>query len=157
MLFSSLVRSNLECCRQVRTPQYVAHIKHIERIQKIFMLYLSYQTHNAKSCLAAYEECVRYFNLMSLRNRRLLLDHKYKNWYQDRQWSRGLSFSVNTWKIWECILWYFSSLYFDNYFKVNDCFSLMQLNSIIFIPSTSILLLQYPQLHTKANFSYGRI
>jgi hypothetical protein len=74
LLYQSLVRSGLEYCSQVWSPQYDVHIKRIERIQKRFLWHISYQGHKAKE-LPSYENRLVHFKINSLQERRLLLDH----------------------------------------------------------------------------------
>jgi hypothetical protein len=76
LLYKLLVRSGLEYCSQVWSPQYDVYIQRIERIQKRFLWHLSYQNNKAKQ-LPSYKDRLNYFRLSSLRERRLLLDQTF--------------------------------------------------------------------------------
>lgn len=72
-LFNALVRSNLEYCSQVWNPFYQVHKDRIERVQKKFLYHLAFGDGRARY-LSSYEARLKHYGIMSLTNRRKLLD-----------------------------------------------------------------------------------
>lgn len=75
-MFNSLVRSSLEYCSVVWTPYYDVHKRRLESIQKRFLWHLSFQCGKAKQ-LPSYNSRLCHFKLLSLDNRRQMLDHLF--------------------------------------------------------------------------------
>lgn len=73
IMYNSLVRSHLEYCSVVWSPEYKVHIKRIERLQKRFLWHLTYASNMGKN-LNSYQERLKYFGLVSLEKRRVMLD-----------------------------------------------------------------------------------
>lgn len=77
MLYNSLVRSILEYCSVVWRPHYATHSLRLERIQKRFVWHLMYSCGISKKKLSSYRRRLSHFNVMSLENRRILLDMSF--------------------------------------------------------------------------------
>lgn len=76
ILYNSLVRSTLEYCCQVWSPFYDVHKNRIERIQKRFLNHLTFCSYK-KRTLRSYSSRLNYFKILSLNNRRKLLDMSF--------------------------------------------------------------------------------
>ncbi|XP_022817120.1 uncharacterized protein LOC111349980 isoform X1 [Spodoptera litura] len=72
-LYNSYVRSQLEYCSVVWSPQYNVHQVRVERIQKRFLRHLTFASGLHKS-LVSYSERLRHFRMDRLTVRRKLLD-----------------------------------------------------------------------------------
>lgn len=75
-IFNSIVRSGLEYCSVVWTPFYEVHKRRLESVQKRFLWHLSYHCNMAR-ILTSYSSRLKHFKLMSLENRRVILDHLF--------------------------------------------------------------------------------
>lgn len=75
-VFNSLVRSGLEYGSVVWSPLYEIHKQRLESIQRKFLYHLSYQCKLAKR-LPTYETRLEYFKLLSLEDRRKVLDFMF--------------------------------------------------------------------------------
>ena len=75
-IFNSIVRSDLEYCSVVWTPFYEIHKSRIESVQKRFLWHLSYHCNMVKK-LTSYSSRLKHFKLISLDNRRIILDHLF--------------------------------------------------------------------------------
>jgi hypothetical protein len=73
LLYNSLVRSILEYCTVVRRPHFATHTLRLERLQKRFVSNLAYRNGIHKK-IRSYEKRMHYFKIISLENRRNLLD-----------------------------------------------------------------------------------
>jgi hypothetical protein len=73
LLFNSLVRSLIEYCSVVWRPHYATHSLKLERLQRKFVSYLSYSVGISKT-VRSYKKRLQHFKLISLDNRRELLD-----------------------------------------------------------------------------------
>lgn len=71
-MYFAYVRSILEYCSPIWNPQYVTHEHHIERIQNKFLKYLNYRCR--LTCNNDYEDSCQRHGLMTLKNRRVLMD-----------------------------------------------------------------------------------
>lgn len=71
VIYSAYVRSTLEYASPIWYPQYVTYIHQVERIQKKFINFLNYKT---KSCFKSYEESCNHHNLLTLSQRRCMID-----------------------------------------------------------------------------------
>ena len=71
-IYFAYVRSNLEYCSTVWMPYYKIHICRIEKLQKRFIGYLNYRS--STKPLPSYAENCKQHNLMTLEQRRTLLD-----------------------------------------------------------------------------------
>lgn len=73
LLFNSLVRSHLEFASVVWSPQYIVHSQRVESIQRSFTRHLAFFS-SGISHRATYDLRLKYFKLVTLRNRRLIID-----------------------------------------------------------------------------------
>lgn len=73
LLFNSFVRSGLEYCSVAWNPFYDVYTKRIERVQKRFLWHLTYSV-NLGKVLLSYEDRLKYFKILSLTDRRRMLD-----------------------------------------------------------------------------------
>ena len=74
LLYNGLVRSMLEYCSVVWRPHYATQSLRLERIQKRFLWHLMYSCGIPKKKLPSYNKRLIHFNMMSLCNRRQVLD-----------------------------------------------------------------------------------
>ena len=75
-IYNSYVRSILEYCSVVWSPNYAVHQLRIERIQKRFCRHLSYSSHLLKK-LPHYDDKLKHFKMVSLKVRRQQLDMSF--------------------------------------------------------------------------------
>lgn len=73
IMYNSLVRSRLEYCSVVWSPEYKVHIKRIERLQKRFLWHLTFGS-NMGNKLNSYQKRLKFFGMVSLERRRKMLD-----------------------------------------------------------------------------------
>lgn len=71
ILYTAYVRSILDYACPIWSPFYAIHINRIERIQKKFTSYLHYKF---KKSTGSYSQSCRLYDLLTLRERRLLMD-----------------------------------------------------------------------------------
>lgn len=76
LLYNSYVRSKLEYCSTVWSPDYTIHKNRIERVQKKFIRSLSYRFQTPKT-VKTYAEKLKHFHLDTLSGRRLCLDMSF--------------------------------------------------------------------------------
>ncbi|KAG7296239.1 hypothetical protein JYU34_021353 [Plutella xylostella] len=74
ILYYAYVRSTLEFCSVVWNPQYTVHIDRIEKIQNKFTKALDYRVGNF---FLDYKTSAKRYNLVSLQNRRKLIDASF--------------------------------------------------------------------------------
>lgn len=75
-IFNSIVRSGLEYCSIVWTPFYDIHKRRLESVQKRFLWHLSYHCNVGRN-ISNYGSRLKHFKLLSLENRRMILDHLF--------------------------------------------------------------------------------
>lgn len=71
IVYFAYVRSLLEYGSQIWSPCYTIHKNNLERVQKKFLDYLNFKFHH---CSQDYQQNCRTYNLLTLQERRILLD-----------------------------------------------------------------------------------
>lgn len=73
MLYFSLIRSLLEFATIIWSPQYKIHVTRIEKVQMKFVKLLNFRNSHTMS----YDHSLKHYNMLSLNNRRILLDMSF--------------------------------------------------------------------------------